>query len=142
MINFDDVGGVTTIVNCYNLGEISGKQYGSVNGIIGNAYYNTGTRNIINTCSLGIIRKPSGTSHNFYGTSGGATVSLDSCYYLDTIVNENVIANENSIAFSKGDETVIDKLNTYVESHKNDYEVELYRWKLDSNGLPTFDRTT
>ena len=77
--------------------------------------------------------------------SGGATVSLDSCYYLDTIINENVVANENSIAFSKGDKSTIDKLNTYVEAHKNDYKdkgVTLYNWKLDSNGLPTFEKTT
>ncbi len=140
-IQFKDVGGNATVVNCYNLGKISGGQYGRVSGIIGGAY-STGTGNIINTCSSGTISKSNGNSQNFYYVWGGATVNLEGCYYLDTIVNENVIANENSIAFSKGDETVIDKLNTYVESHKNDYEVELYRWKLDANGLPTFDRTT
>ena len=144
IINYDDINGNTIIVNCYNAGEISGGQYGNVSGIIGGAY-NTGTRNIINTCSLGAISKPSGSSYNFYYVWGGATVSLDSCYYLDTIINENVVANENSIAFSKGDKTIIDKLNTYVEAHKNDYKdkgVTLYNWKLDSNGLPTFDKTT
>ena len=142
IINFDDINGNTIIVNCYNLGKIVGKS--STSGIIGNAY-NTGTRNIINTCSLGIISKTSGTSKNFYNVSGGATVSLDNCYYLDIIINENVVANENSIAFSKGDKSIIDKLNTYVEAHKNDYKdkgVTLYNWKLDSNGLPAFEKAT
>ena len=140
IINFDDINGNTIIVNCYNLGEIIGKSRTS--GIIGGAY-NTGTRNIINTCSLGTISKPSGSSCNFYCVWGGATVNLDSCYYLDTIINENVVANENSIAFSKGDKSIIDKLNAYVEAHKNDYKdkgVTLYNWKLDANGLPTFEK--
>lgn len=51
-----------------------------------------------------------------------------------------MIVNENFIVFSEGDESVINKLNTYVEEHKNDYAVELYTWKLDSNGLPTFEK--
>ncbi len=142
IIQFKDTGGTATIVNCYNFGNISGGQYGNVSGIIGGAN-NTRTRNIINTCSLGTISKPSGSSYNFYYVWGGAAVSLDSCYYLDTIVNENVIANENSIAFSKGDKSIIDKLNTYVEAHRNDYidkGITLYNWKLDSNGLPTFEK--
>ncbi len=144
IINYADIGGKIEIVNCYNLGNISGGKYGNVSGIIGGAY-NTATRNVINTCSLGTISKPSGSSYNFYYVWGGATVNLDSCYYLDTIINENVVANENSIEFSKGDKTIIDKLNTYVEAHKNDYKdkgVTLYNWKLDSNGLPAFEKTT
>ncbi len=140
IIYFDDIEGTTTIVNCYNLGEILGNQvYGNVSGIIGWAY-STGTRNIINTCSLGSVSKPSGTSQNFYFLNGGATVDLENCYYLDNIINEKVIANENSIAFSKGDTSIIDKLNEYANTHKYDYAVELYRWKLDSNGLPTFEK--
>ena len=37
------------------------------------------------------------------------------------------------------DEEVLNNLNQYVNTHKNDYEVELYNWTLDSNGLPTFE---
>ena len=59
---------------------------------------------------------------------------------MDSIVNENVIANEKSIVFSRGDTSIIDKLNEYVNAHKYDYAVELYSWKLDSDGLPTFEK--
>ena len=141
IIAYRDINGITNIINCYNSGEIYGRQtvenYNRVSGIIGWAY-STGTRNIINTCSIGAIKKENGTSQNFYGVNGGATVELENCYYLDTNVNENVIINENSIAFHKGDKNIIDKLNTYVEEHKNDYTVELYTWKLNSDGLPVF----
>ena len=95
---------------------------------------------IINSCSLGTISKPKGSAQNFYYAWNATPVELQNCYYLDSIINEKVIANENSIAFSKGDETIINKLNTYVEAHKNNYAVELYGWKLDSNGLPTFEK--
>ena len=141
LIGFDDVSGDTEIINSYNIGEITGRgtdSYGSVGGIIGWAY-STGTRNIINTCSLGTIYSSSSAfTGNLHTTVGGATVNLNNCYYLDTIINDNVTINENSIAFSKGDTSIIDKLNEYVEEHKYDYAVELYTWELDEDGLPTF----
>lgn len=143
LISFRDIGGTTNIVNCYNLGKIVGGQYGDVHGIIANAY-STGTRNIINSCSLGTIsRSGVNKSNNFYGASGGATVKLEGCYYLDEIINEKVKANEGSIAFSRNEQTILDNLNKYVNEHKNDYideGIELYNWKFDSNGLPTFKK--
>ena len=137
------LGNSIIIVNCYNSGKLTStgtsSAYDSTSGIIG-WVYNSGTRNIINTCSLGSISKPGGTSQNFYNVNGGAIVNLENCYYLDSIINENVIANEKSIAFSRGDTNIIDKLNEYVNAHKYDYAVELYRWNLDSNGLPIFEK--
>ena len=137
LINYDDISGTTTIVNCYNLGELIGK--GRTSGIIGGAY-NTGKRNIINTCSLGKVSKTNGTSQNFYYAWGGATVDLESCYYLDSIINENVTVNEKSISFSKSDESIIENLNTYVKNNKNNYAVELYSWELDEEGIPRFKK--
>ena len=154
IINYRDIGGTTNIVNCYNLGKISGEQYGyesgiiggeqysHVSGIIGGAY-NTGIRNIINTCSLGTISKKASNSQNFYYVWGGATVKLEYCYYLDEIINEKVTVNEDSIEFSKNDQTVLNNLNKYVNEHKNDYiseGIELYNWEFDSNGLPKFKK--
>ena len=142
IITYRDIGGTTNIVNCYNLGKISGGQYGYVSGIIGNAY-NTGIRNIINTCSLGTISKKASNSQNFYYAWGGATVKLEYCYYLDEIINEKVTVNEDSIEFSKNDQTVLNNLNKYVNEHKNDYiseGIELYNWEFDSNGLPKFKK--
>ena len=143
IVKYADIGSNINIVNSYNLGEIIGMgtrdSYDAVGGIIG-AAYNTGTRKIINSCSLGEISKPKGIGRNFYYAWDATPFELQNCYYLDSIINEKVIANENSIAFSKGDESVINKLNTYVKEHKNDYAVELYTWKLDSNGLPTFEK--
>ncbi len=140
LIAWDDVNGDTEIINSYNIGELTGtNKYACVGGVIANSY-STGTRNIINTCSLGIIYSSSSASYtnNFYNAYGGATVNLSNCYYLDTIINDNVTINEDSIAFSKGDTSIIDKLNEYVEEHKYDYAVELYTWELDEDGLPTF----
>ena len=143
IVKYADIGSNINIVNSYNLGEIIGMgtrdSYDAVGGIIG-AAYNTGTRKIINSCSLGEISKPKGIGRNFYYAWDATPFELQNCYYLDSIINEKVIANENSIAFSKGDESVINKLNTYVKEHKNDYAIELYTWKLDSNGLPTFEK--
>ena len=147
IVAYVDAGGSITIVNSYNKGEIitngTSVGYHTSSGIIGTAYHSKGTRNIINSCSIGEIISKRLTAGNFYYASGEAIVGLQNCYYLDTIVNEKVIANENSIAFSKGDESVINKLNTYVEAHKNDYidkGITLYNWKLDANGLPTFEK--
>lgn len=133
-----------TIVNCYNLGEIKGKDnygnIGRVSGILG-AAYSAGTRNIINTCSLGSVSNlSSSTGKNFYSVWGGASVNLENCYYLDSIINEKVIANENSLSFFRGDTSIIDKLNQYVNEHKYDYAVELYAWELNDEGLPTFKK--
>ena len=143
LIKYGDINSNINIVNCCNSGKITGMgtsaTYHAVSGIIG-AVYKTGSRKIINSCSLGTISKPKGSAQNFYYAWNATPVELQNCYYLDSIINEKVIANENSIAFSKGDETIINKLNTYVEAHKNNYAVELYRWKLDSNGLPTFEK--
>ena len=53
LMTWDDVGGTTTIVNCYNISEIENKNetsYDYASGIIGNSY-SSGTRQIINTCS-------------------------------------------------------------------------------------------
>ena len=143
IVKYADTGTNINIVNCYNAGEIIGMgtsaSYHAVSGIIG-AAYNRGTRKIINSCSIGTISKPKGSAQNFYYAWDATPFELQNCYYLDSIINEKVIANENSIAFSKGDESVINKLNTYAKEHKNDYAIELYTWKLDSNGLPTFEK--
>ena len=131
-----------TIVNSYNLGKILGGQYSNVSGIIGNAY-STGTRNIINTCSLGSVLKSVNNCQNFYNVSGGATVGLKNAYYLDEIINEKVTVNEGSILFSRNEETVLNNLNKYAEEHKNDYideGITLYSWEFDSKGLPTFKK--
>ena len=142
IIYYRDIGGTTNIVNCYNLGRISCGQYGNVSGIIGGVY-STGTRNIINTCSIGTISKAANNWQNFYYVWEGATVKLEGCYYLDEIINEKVIVNEDSIEFSRNDPKVLDNLNKYVNDHKNDYieeGIELYNWEIDSNGLPTFKK--
>ena len=140
VIGYDDINGNTNIVNCYNLGELNFTgTYGNVNGIIGGAY-NTGDRKIINSCSMGkIVTNEKVNGQNFYYAWGGATVELENCYYLDTIISGNVIANESSIAFSKNDNGIIENLNKYVEAHKNSYAVELYRWKLGEDGYPIFE---
>lgn len=82
LVGFDDIGGTTTIVNCYNAGEIKGKSkknqtYSSSCGIV-NWAYSSGTRNIINTCSLGNITD---YGANFYFISGGASIDLTNCFY-------------------------------------------------------------
>ena len=144
LINYNDIGSILEIVNCYNSGNVStsvtgtSQTYNSVSGIIG-GIYNTGTRNIINTLSMGNLSAPKMQVNTFYYAWGGATVGLENAYYLNSIVTDKTIINENSIEFTMNDEEVLNNLNQYVNTHKNDYEVELYNWTLDSNGLPTFE---
>lgn len=136
---YNDVSSNLTIVNSYNSGNVATPvSWRSVSGIVG-WVYNTGKRNIINTLSMGNLS--SGMKVNtFYSVKGGATVELENAYYLDTIVTDNTTINENSIEFSKNSQEVLNTLNQYVKEHKNDYEVELYSWKFDSEGLPTFEK--
>lgn len=57
--------------------------------------------------------------------------------------NKNVTENEGGIKFERNEaEDVLNKLNKYVEEHKNDYQVPLKEWKLvNVNGemLPILD---
>ena len=136
MIKWDDVGGTTTIVNCYNSGELTGtpsvgtQSYVS-SSIIGCSYSN-GTRNIINTCSLGKIKN---YGNNFYYAYGGSVVGLENCFYPASMTasNDKVTVNEGSVAFDDSTvQEVVNTLNAYVKEHKNDYEVPLKEWKIET----------
>ncbi len=134
LIRWDDVNGTTTIVNCYNSGVIKGSESTSsshdyASGIMGGSY-SSGTRNIINTCSLGKITN---YGNNFYYAYGGATVDLTNCFYPSSMTknNSNVEVNEGSISFDDSNvQEVVNTLNAYVKEHKNDYEVPLKEWKI------------
>ena len=133
-MNWDDVGGTTTIVNCYNVSEIETKNetsYDYASGIIGNSY-SSGTRQIKNTCSLGKINQ---YGNNFYKAYGGSVVSLENCFYPKSMVanNDKAVINEGSIAFDDSTvQEVVNTLNKYVKEHKNDYEVPLKEWKIET----------
>lgn len=112
-MNWDDVGGTTTIVNCYNVSEIETKNeasYDYASGIIGNSY-SSGTRQIINTCSLGKIKQ---YGNNFYKAYGGSVVSLENCFYPKSMVanNDKAVINEGSIAF---DDSTVQEVVKYTE---------------------------
>ena len=134
LMTWDDVGGTTTIVNCYNISEIETKNeasYDYASGIIGNSY-SSGTRQIINTCSLGKINQ---YGNNFYKAYGGSVVSLENCFYPKSMVanNDKAVINEGSIAFDDSTvQEVVNTLNKYVKEHKNDYEVPLKEWKIET----------
>ena len=135
LMTWDDVGGTTTIVNCYNISEITETQketaYDYASGIIGNSY-SSGTRQIINTCSLGKINQ---YGNNFYKAYGGSVVSLENCFYPKSMVanNDKAVINEGSIAFDDSTvQEVVNTLNKYVKEHKNDYEVPLKEWKIET----------
>ncbi len=136
LVGFDDIGGTTTIVNCYNAGEIKGKSkknqtYSSSCGIV-NWAYSSGTRNIINTCSLGNITD---YGANFYFISGGASIDLTNCFYPASMKknNKNIEVNEGSMSFDSSNvQEALNQLNEYVKEHKNDYEITLKEWKLET----------
>ena len=140
LISYNDINSTVTIVNCYNSGNInSNATYNNnISGIMGRIY-SKGSRNIINTLSMGNLSAPKVDEYTFYFAYGGATVGLENAYYLNSIITDKTIINENSMEFTMNDEEVLNNLNQYVNTHKNDYEVELYNWTLDSNGLPTFE---
>lgn len=130
------ISGPSTILNSYNIGKINSTN-GNVSGLIGEIF-TTKSVEIINSCSMG--RLSSNSSQNFYTSISGGMAQLNNCYYLDEIADKKMGVNEGSIEFSRNMETVITNLNTYAEEHKNDYAVELYTWKMDPNGLPTFEK--
>lgn len=139
LTGFNDVYWTRNIVNCYNLGTMVGRtaensSYKNTSGIMGGIYAGNKeqTTNIINTCSLGRITN---YGNNFYYAWGGAEVNLENCFYPASMVekNDKITVNEGSIAIDKNNvQDVLEQLNTYVEEHKNDYEVPLKEWKLET----------
>lgn len=144
LIGFDDTSGNTKIINCYNIGTIKGGAtiggYSKTAGILGGAYAN-GTRNIINCCSNG---KLTSTGYTIYQTWGGATIGLENCYYSNEMVDEikKVYANSDAQGISKNNNEILEKLNYYVEQHKNEYQVPLYNWKMGEGGYPVLEYGT
>lgn len=107
-----------------------GTAYDVSSAIIGNSY-DKGTRNIINTCSLGKIKK---YGNNFYFAYGGSVVGLENCFYPMSMTTNNnkITVNEGSVAFDDSNVAeVVNTLNEYVKGHKNDYEVPLKEWKIE-----------
>ena len=104
---------------------------GYTSGIVGGAYH-SGTTNIINTCSLVTIPK---YGANFYYVWGGMTVGLKNCFYPASMKknNKNIEVNEGSMSFDSSNvQEALNKLNEYVKEHKNDYEITLKEWKLET----------
>lgn len=158
---FASVGIETTVINCYNNGDISANSAG---GFFGGAKttainsYNKGTMkgrtgsysgagnfiasssngkvNIINSCALGNISSTKNVSIVGYAYGSSATITLDHCYYLPSIVvsNSSVVVNEGAIAITDLEDT-LDELNTFVAAHKNDYAVPLKEWTIKNGEL-------
>ena len=105
IIEYIDTNTTVKIINCYNTGKLysssANGSYGSVSGILGAAYNKTTSVDFKNICSMGIIEKPKGTGQNIWLSWDGSTANLENCYYLDSIINNKVTVNENTIPFSK-----------------------------------------
>ena len=135
------------IINCYNLGDINGSgngYYKAVGGLFTSA--NTSmVCDVINSCSHGIINQNSTYQYSVsvFGTLfSDAEVIFNNCYYSRKIVehDETITINEGTIEMSDDNvQEVLESLNTYVEEHKNDYEVPLLNWVIGDEGYPVLD---
>ena len=138
LVGYNDINSTCKIINSYNIGTLKSSTNKNANGILGGAY-NTGSRIIINSCSLGKILS---TAYTFYYSWGGATVELDHCYYLGTIVNgtDNIYVNEGASGFLENSEEILEQLNNYVEEHKSEYDIPLKAWKIGENLYPILEK--
>lgn len=137
LINWDERG-KAKIINCYNSGQINGREkelrpYNVAGGIISVSTSSDKTQKstLINVLSLGKFRN---YACNFYYTYTDTVNNLENCFYPASIAAENskLTINEGSIAIDENNvKEVLDQLNEYVKEHKNDYEVPLKEWKLE-----------
>lgn len=71
-----------------------------------------------------------------------STVNFDNCYYAKSIIehDDTILINEGPTEISDDNvQKVLENLNTYVEEHKNDYEVPLVNWVIGDEGYPVLD---
>ena len=124
-------GGIK-IYNCYNIGKISSEISGS--GEIIGYIYSVGK--IANTYSVGEI-----SGKEIGGIVGSALYNntaneFTNCYYKKSDTAKTAagkyIPNTVATGLDSVNEDVINTLNAYVEEHKNDYEVPLKEWKIET----------
>ena len=156
--------GSATYINCYNdapmissswaagihcsASSMSAKFINSFNkGIIsGGTGYNARACNIfngyqkkdfelINCCALGDILSDKNVGVLYY-VYGDAVVTLNNCYFLQSIIehNSSVVINDNANEITDLEDT-LDALNTFVAAHKNDYAVPLKEWTIKNGEL-------
>ena len=148
------VANFKTIINCYNYGNISGKQH--VAGILGIAdYIQTGHKGeIINCYTTGNLEAENINIGGIIGRKNGyGTNYIKNCYWQEELGLESVgsisvgnIEVTDSEAYSleyMKTEEFLSKLNSYVETYnQGDKEStsskELLTWKFDEEtGFPT-----
>ena len=78
----------------------------------------------------------------FANLINNTSVNYTNCYYSKKIIeqNEEIGIPEGPNEFTEENvEEVLQSLNTYVEEHKNDYEVPLVNWIMGPEGYPILD---
>ena len=149
-----DANNFETIINCYNFGNISGKQH--IGGIVGMAdFIQTGHNGeIINCYTTGNLEAENINIGGIIGRKNGyGTHYIKNCYWQEELGLESVgsisVGNMEvtdseaySLEYMKTNE-FLDKLNSYVETYnQGDKEStsskELLTWKFDEEtGFPT-----
>ena len=78
----------------------------------------------------------------FERSNDWVSVNYTNCYYTKKIIEQNAAIDipegTNEITEENAEE-VLQSLNTYVEEHKNDYEVPLVNWIMGPEGYPILD---
>ncbi len=129
--------GVNAFCNCYNLGTVDGKIAGGIMGsyswIYGGKCVNCFTTSNITGTTIGGIAGHCGENR---------TVAANNCYYLKTQAIQKASAIgiiSNSTGIDRIDSSLVDSLNTYIESNSDEIDTTGWaKWKL-SNGLIELD---
>ena len=132
------------VYNCYNKGDVkslsTSLSYRTARGI-----GTVGDNGTIKNCyNIGILEIIGSSTIKNYVIGTGNTGKDENCYYLlglETYPNSGI--DTNAIAFTKQEsEIVVEKLNQYIEYHKEDETLnttEWKHWKLGEDGYPTFE---
>ena len=91
---------------------------------------------------LVFTKNNNGYTSVFANTHTNGSINYTNCYYAKKIIEQNEgigLPEETNEITEENAEEVLQSLNTYVEEHKNDYEVPLVNWIMGPDGYPILD---
>lgn len=134
----------TTIVNCYNVGNLEGDYVSGITGWISDAGDATATQyiNIINSYNAGNITGRLSKAGIISLTSDRATVDIQNVYYLETCADVGVqnSTSDNGISLTDSymkSPNFVDDLNSNIESIQIEEQLKL--WKYIESDYPKFE---
>ena len=137
--------GTATIINCYNIGNITSKGqsiYACPSGIYGYMPNSIKSLNIINCWNTGTIKTSYWYRGAIIGKIRGITPNVLNCSYLETGPNQSSIATPYSQSYMQSQD-FINELNNYIESNEDGIDTKGWaKWIQVDGKYPTLDFNT